>query len=170
MSAHSLSLLIPRKKIEAAVSQLAEGLNKTYAEKDPLFIVVINGAYVFATDLLRQFKYPCSIAFLKVKSYQGTNRLELTADMQGVPDMSGRHVVILEDIVDSGETIAWLKKELANRQADSIFCVALLNKLVPHQADADAYGLDVEDLFVVGYGLDMDGRYRNLPEIYSLDI
>jgi len=168
MQPHRLRLLFSKDQIEAAVGMLADQLNQRFAEKDPLFLVVMNGAYMFATDLLKQFIHPCTLAFIDVKSYSGTTRFVLDADSSRIPDLTNRHVVILEDIVDSGTTMAWLKKETAGCGAASVTTAALLNKLVPHEADADLYGLDVEDLFVVGYGLDLDGRYRNLPQIFEL--
>lgn len=112
MQPHRLRLLFSKDQIEAAVGMLADQLNQRFAEKDPLFLVVMNGAYMFATDLLKQFIHPCTLAFIDVKSYSGTTRFVLDADSSRIPDLTNRHVVILEDIVDSGTTMAWLKKKL----------------------------------------------------------
>jgi hypoxanthine phosphoribosyltransferase len=151
--------------IDKAVERIATELNGRYAGKDPLFMVVMNGAYVFAADLLRRFDYPCSMVFIQIKSYRGTSRYVLDADENHIPDLAERHVVIIEDIVDSGETLAWLQQQVKHKNAASVFSIALLNKQVPHAAEADLYALEVDDRFIVGYGLDVDGRYRNLPFI-----
>lgn len=152
------------EEIQKAVGHLANQLNQEYRDKEPVFLVVMNGAFVFAADLLRRFKPPCSLAFVQISSYVGTQRGQ-GLQTSVLPDLHQCDVVILEDIVDSGHTLAWLKEKVWQQNPRSLKTVAMLNKQVPHLAEADVYALEIPDVFVIGYGLDIDGKYRNLPDI-----
>jgi hypoxanthine phosphoribosyltransferase len=164
-----LTVIIPRQTIELAVQQLADSLSQQFAGKEPLFLVVMNGAFIFAADLLRAFQPACTISFVDIKSYSGIRKGDVQLQ-SSLPDVANRHVIIVEDIVDSGETLAKLLAALHELHTASVTSIALLNKKIPHVADADHYALEVPDVFVVGYGLDMDGRYRNLPDICQLEL
>lgn len=164
----TLHELISPEKIAARVREMADELMDEYHEKDPVFLVVMNGSFLFAADLLRHFHAPCTMAFIQIKSYSGTTRYVLDANENQLPDLTGKEVVILEDIVDSGHTLEWLIQKISNLQPAGIKSVAFINKRVPHAADADLYGFEVDDVFIVGYGLDVNGRYRNLPAICEI--
>lgn len=161
----NLHELISQERIALRIREMARELSTEYHDKDPVFLVVMNGAFLFAADLLREFNAPCTMAFIQIKSYSGTTRYVLDANENQLPDLAGKHVVILEDIVDSGHTLHWLLKKIQELKPAGIKSVALINKKVPHAAEADMYGFDVDDVFIVGYGLDVDGRYRNLPSV-----
>lgn len=164
-----LTVIIPREEIDRAVRQLAAIMSEQFSGKEPHFLVVMNGAFIFAADFLRAFQPECTISFIDVKSYSGINKGELQINTT-FPDVRNRHVIVVEDIVDSGETLAKLLSVLHELNTASVTSIALLNKQVPHVADADMYALEVPNVFVVGYGLDMDGRYRNLPDICQLEL
>jgi len=163
-----LQVIINEDAIDKRVKEIATQLEKELAEKDPLFIVVMNGAFMFAADLLRNFTAPSTMAFIQIKSYNGTSRYVLDANEKQLPELHNKHVVVIEDIVDSGTTLKWLVHQIESRGPASLRSVALINKKVPHEAEADIYGFDVDDIFIVGYGLDVDGRYRNLKGIFEI--
>jgi hypoxanthine phosphoribosyltransferase len=154
-----------------AINNIAIQLNANLYDKEPLFIVVLNGAFMFASDLIRKFDFPCEIAFIRLKSYQGLNRNEKIKEMQGLDcDVTNRHVVIVEDIVDTGHTIAYLSAKIKEKGPASIKVVSLLFKPQAFQMDVepDFSAISIPDDFIVGYGLDYDGLGRNLRNIYKI--
>lgn len=160
-------------QIAKDVAQVAERISADYADKEPLFVVVLNGAFVFAADLIRALKdVRCEVTFIRVSSYWGmstTGQLEFIVPLQQVVD--NRDVVIIEDIVDTGLTIHQLKAYLRARGASSIRVAAMLfkpGKLEYNDAKPDYVGHELTDEFVIGYGLDFDGFVRNLPSIYKV--
>lgn len=162
-------ILFTREQIAERVRALAETLTGEYADKDPLFLCVLKGASVFFGDLIREFEAPLEIDFLRASSYVGTDSSgTVSLETSAIPDISGREVVLVEDIVDTARTLSLLKKELETRGAASVRTVCLLDKpsrrVVP-DFSADYTGFEIEDLFVVGYGLDCSQRFRNLPYI-----
>lgn len=161
------------QEIAQDVAQVADRISKDYQEKEPLFIVVLNGAFVFAADLLRALKdIRCEVTFIRVSSYWGmssTGKLEFIVPLQQVVD--NRDVVIIEDIVDTGLTIHQLKAHLRGLGAASIRVATMLfkpGKLEYDDARPDYIGHEITDEFVIGYGLDFDGFVRNLPSIYKV--
>ena len=161
------------KQIAADVQQVADKISADYAGKEPLFIVVLNGAFVFASDLIRGLKdIRCEITFIRVSSYYGmasTGQLEFIVPLQQVVDQ--RDVIIVEDIVDTGLTIHQLKAHLRGLGASSVRVASMLfkpNKLEYDDAKPDYVGHESTDEFVIGYGLDFDGFVRNLDAIYKL--
>ncbi len=173
-----LEVLLSEEEIRAKVAELGAQLTRDYAGKTPFFLGVLKGCYVFMSDLVRNVDLHCSMDFMAVSSYGGgtssTGAVRITKDLSR--DIEGKDVIIVEDILDSGITLSYLKKYLQNRKPASICIVTLLDKPARRRADirADYCGFTVPDEFVVGYGLDYAEDYRNLPyigilkpEIYS---
>jgi hypoxanthine phosphoribosyltransferase len=161
------------EQIAADVKQVARLINDEYADKEPLFVVVLNGAFMFAADLIRGLKdIRCEVTFIRVSSYWGmssTGQLEFIVPLQQV--VENRDVIVVEDIVDSGLTIHQLKAYLRAHGAASVRVASMLfkpNKLEYEDAKPDYIGHEITDEFVVGYGLDFDGFVRNLPSIYKV--
>ncbi len=162
------------EQIAKDVKQVAARISADYADKEPLFVVVLNGAFVFAADLIRALKdVRCEITFIRVSSYWGmstTGQLEFIVPLQQVVD--NRDVIIIEDIVDSGLTIHQLKAHMRAQGATSVRVASMLfkpGKLEYEDAKPDYIGHELTDEFVIGYGLDFDGFVRNLPSIYKVD-
>lgn len=161
---------ISKNEMNTIVTSLAKKVEEQFKDKNPIFIVMLNGAFVFASDFLRALKQPYETLFVRYSSYSG---MQTTGNVvtSAIPDVvKGRNVVILEDIVDSGLTMEVFKKNLTRMQPESITLVALLSKPSARKVDVkiDYIGKEIEDKFVVGYGLDYDGFGRNLPAIYVL--
>ena len=173
-----LRVLIDEEEIRQKVKELGAQITRDYAGKNPFFLGVLKGCYVFMADLVRNVDLHCSMDFMAVSSYGGgtstTGAVRITKDLSR--DIEGKDVVIVEDILDSGVTLSYLKSYLTNRKPASIRIVTLLDKPSRRRAEitADYCGFSVPDEFVVGYGLDYAEDYRNLPyigilkpEIYS---
>ena len=163
------SILLTEQQIRERVAQLGEEISRDYAGKDPLFIGVLKGCFVFMADLMRQVTIPCGMDFMVVSSYgkstKTTGAVEIIKDLS--QDIEGRHLVIVEDILDTGVTLSYLTKYLQNRDPASVTIATLLDKPERRRADVSAryVGFTVPDAFVVGYGLDYAEKYRNLPYI-----
>ena len=166
-------ILIPKDKINARLDVLAAELNRDYADKNPLFIGILKGSVFFFSDLLQKITIPAEMDFMAISSYgAGTSSsgyVRIIKDLDRHID--GRHVVIVEDMVDSGTTLAHLKEVLATREPASLAICALLSKPERRKThvDVDYLGFEVPDEFVVGYGLDYAEKYRVLPDIRILD-
>ncbi len=163
--------LITEEVLQARVQALGLELKDTLGDKTPLFISILSGAFVFAADLMRAFESDCEVGFVKLASYSGTRS---TGDVQTVmgldKDLSGRHLVVVEDIVDTGRTLHFFLDHLWEKNPASVTTVAFLRKpeAVEFPVKMDLIGFDIDDKFVVGYGLDYDGLGRNLRSIYVL--
>ena len=173
-----LEVLLTEEELRAKVEELGAQITKDYAGKTPVFLGVLKGCFVFMSDLIRHVGLPCNMDFMAVSSYGGgtssTGAVRITKDLNR--DIEGMDVIIVEDILDSGSTLSYLKGYLANRKPASLKIVTLLDKPARRRTDitADYCGFTVPDEFVVGYGLDFAEAYRNLPyigilkpEIYS---
>ena len=164
-----LKVLVTQEEIEHRVKELGEQLTERYAGKNPLFLGVLKGCFVFMSDLIRACPIKSDLEFIAVSSYQNatasSGRVQITHDVQ--QDITGRNLIIVEDILDSGNTLAFLKDYLMTKGAASITIVTLLDK--PSRRikaiTADLAGFVVPNEFVVGYGLDYGQQYRNLPYI-----
>lgn len=160
-------VLITPEEIGERVRELGQSLSRDYAGKDPLLVGVLKGAVVFMADLMRAADIPLAADFIAVGSYGGTTRssgvVKITADLS--VSIEERHVVIVEDIIDTGRTIAYLKRNLETRRPASLRVMALLDKIERREVEVelDYVGFTIPNHFVVGYGLDYRGRYRNLP-------
>lgn len=157
--------------IEEKVALLAAKLNGEYQGKRPLFISILNGSFMFASDLFKHLTIEAEISFIKLASYRGTKSTGRIITAIGLEDdLFGRDVIILEDIVDTGRTLHEFLPKLHHQQPASLKIVALLHKSIAttFPITIDHVGFDIPDKFVVGYGLDYDGLGRNLKEIYQL--
>lgn len=157
--------------IQEKIAQLGKTISEEYEEKHPLFICILNGSFMFASDLFKQITIPAEICFIKLASYKGTKSTGKVITAIGLDiQLKDRHVVILEDIVDTGKTLAAFLPEIMNQRPASMSICALLHKpeATIHPIDLKYVGFSIPNRFVVGYGLDYDGYGRNIPEIYQL--
>jgi hypoxanthine phosphoribosyltransferase len=167
----SFSLFIERKVIEKRITELAEQINRDYPTNRPLLIGVLNGSFMFASDLMKALTINCEISFIKVSSYTQTTSSGQVKELIGLQeDVSNRHLIIVEDIVDTGLTINGIMANLQQRNPTSMEIATLLFK--PSALRKKVYpkyiGFEIANRFVVGFGLDYDGLGRNLPDIYVL--
>jgi hypoxanthine phosphoribosyltransferase len=166
-------VLIPAEDLTARVAQLGRQIRGDYAGRTPMLVGVLKGAVVFLADLMRAIDAPCECDFIAVSSYGASTRssgiVELTKDLS-VP-IDGRDVLIVEDIVDTGRTLAYLRRNLETRQPRTLRVCTLLDKASRREVPVslDYVGFTIPDEFVVGYGLDLAGLYRNLPYLAVLD-
>lgn len=164
-----LKVLVTEEELKTRIAELGEALYKRYEGHRPLFLGVLKGSFIFMADLMRASQLMCDVEFIAVSSYQNgtvsSGRVQITHDLQ--QDITGREIVIVEDILDSGNTLAFLKSYLMAKGAKSISIVTLLDKPSRREkaVEADLSGFVVPDEFVVGYGLDYAQLYRNLPYI-----
>ena len=164
-----LKVLVTEEELHARIAEMGETLYEQFQNKNPLFLSVLKGSFVFMADLVRACQVKSDVEFIAVSSYQNattsSGRVQITHDLQ--QDITGRHLIIVEDILDSGNTLAFLKEYFMTKGAASITIVTLLGK--PSRRTkaitADLAGFTVPDEFVVGYGLDYCQQYRNVPYI-----
>lgn len=163
---------LTEKDIQARIAQMAEAINKDYQGKKPLFIGILNGAFMFASDLFKHLTIEAEITFIKLASYKGMKSTGNVVTSIGLDhDLYGRDVVIIEDIIDTGKTLHKFLPQLEHQQPASLKIAVLLHKpeALQHSLDIDYVGFSIPNKFVVGYGLDYNGMGRNLREIYQLD-
>jgi len=159
------------EEIEHAIKRMANTIYEQHKDDVPVFVGVLNGVVMFMSDFLKQYPGQCEISFLKLASYEGTQSTgEVKIQMDIPMDLTGRHVIIMEDIVDTGSTLEELYRILSTKKAKSIKIATLLYKPDAYKKDLniDLIALTIPDKFVVGYGLDYDGLGRNLPDIYQI--
>lgn len=162
-------VLFSEQQLADKVAELGARISADYAGKDPLIVSVLKGSYVFMADLTRRISIPCNVDFMAVSSYGAGTKT--TGEVQIIKDIGskidGRHLIIVEDILDSGVTMSFLMKVLKARGAASIRLCTLLSKPERRKVDVpvDYLGFEIPDAFVVGYGLDYAEKYRNLPYI-----
>lgn len=164
-------VLIPESRILEVVADLAKKINTDYEGKNPLLIPVLNGSFMFASDLIKQISIPCQITFIKVASYEATQSKGEVEEILGLEaNVKDRHLVILEDIVDTGLTITEVIKNLKVFHPASVTIASLLVKpaALKHNLEVKYAGFEIENNFVLGYGLDYDGYGRNLRDVYEL--
>ncbi|TGX81313.1 hypoxanthine phosphoribosyltransferase [Palleniella muris] len=167
----SFRLSLPEADILARIKEVAGQINKDYEGKTPLFLAVLNGSFMFASDLMKEISVDCEISFVKLASYQGTMSTGKVHEVIGInEDLHGRDIVIVEDIVESGKTMVQMMDSLANRHPASIKICTLFFKPSKLQEDVtvDYCAFEIPDDFIVGYGLDYDQRGRNLRDIYTI--
>ena len=161
-------ILFSREEIYKRVSEIGAQITEDFRDKDPVFIGVLKGCFIFMADLMRCVKVKCSMDFMAVSSYRGTTSTgAVSIDKDLSAPIEDRHIILVEDILDSGVTLNYLKSYLQVRKPASITIATLLDKPSRRKADiyADYSCFEVPDAFVVGYGLDYNQRYRNLPYI-----
>ena len=170
-------VLLSKDEIESKLTEIGRKISEDYSGKEPVFVGILKGCFIFMADLMRHIDVNCSVDFMAVSSYDGTSStgaVKINKDLS--QDINGKDIILVEDILDSGVTLNYIKNYLSVRQPNSIKIVTLLDKPARRKADikADYFCFDVPDAFVVGYGLDYNEKYRNLPyigilkpEIYS---
>ncbi len=161
----------PEQQIQAAVRNVADAINADLNGRDPLFLCILNGAFMFAADLMKLVNIPSRISFVKFASYSGTQSTGVVKQLIGLnEDLTGRTVVLIEDIVDTGVTIKSLIQQCKDKGAADVRVATMLFKPASCQLPTkpDYIGLEIPNDFIVGYGLDYDGYGRNMPEIMTL--
>ena len=165
-------VLIPLAEIGEKVREIGARISEDYRGEKPLLVGILRGAVVVMSDLMRRIELPCEIDFMEVSSYDtGTTSsgvVRILKDLQ--EDITGRHVLIVEDIVDTGLTLSYLRRSLLARKPASLEICSLLSKPSRRRVELEVryVGFEVPDEFVVGYGIDYAGAYRNLPDIYAI--
>src|ERR671911_2416064 len=165
-------VLVPSDDIQEKVRELGERITQDYRGEKLLLVGILRGAVVFLSDLMRHLQLPCEIDFMDISSYgtgtQSSGVVRILKDLE--EDITGRHVLIVEDIVDTGLTLSYLLRSLQARKPASLEICALLTKPSRRQVDLSVkyLGFEVPDEFVIGYGIDYAGAYRNLPDIRAL--
>ena len=163
-----LKVLITEEELQKRIGEIAEQINKDYEGKEITFICILKGSIFFTVELAKKIPADINFEFIRVSSYHGENStgvIRMRVDLQG--EIAGKDVIIIEDIVDTGRTLSYLKEYLKSKEPKSLKICALLDKKERRvcNLDADYVGFDIPDKFVVGYGLDVDEKYRNLPYI-----
>lgn len=168
----SFQMMISEAEIKKTVKALAQDLEARYAGKRPVFLPILNGSYIFAADLTREMNIELETSFIKLSSYKGTKSTGDLSQLIGLQEsLTGRPVIIIEDIIDTGRTLNRLIPELQSLNPESIEVIALLFKPEALQAELNAkylVGFEIPNKFVVGYGLDYNGLGRNVKDIYQL--
>jgi hypoxanthine phosphoribosyltransferase len=167
------TLLFSKETIRLKVQELASQISSDYEGKEPIFIGILNGAVFFLSDLVRELSIPVKMDFIRASSYGSemvsSAEVQLTKDIE-IP-VQGKPVILVEDIVDTGLTLSYIMKNLEHRHPESIKICSLINKLERREVSiqVDYSGFQIEEGFIVGYGLDYDEDYRQLPDIYVLN-
>ena len=172
MYGYNLVPIYTQEQIRYRVKELGVELSQKFRDEIPIFIGVLNGSFIFLADLLRELTIDCEMDFIKLSSYEktlSTGTVHLLKDISA--DVTGRHVIIIEDIIDSGLTISFLKNRLEGATPQSVTTVSLLFKPEVAKLDfsIDFVGFEIPSDYVVGYGLDMNQKLRHLPDIYQLE-
>lgn len=167
----TFGIYIQDQEIQQAIQTIANEMNVLYTDKKPIFISVLNGAFMFTADLLKKIEVPCELSFIKLSSYSGTSSTGTVKEIVGLQEeIAERDVIVIEDIIDTGITMQKIISELELKNPSSIRIATLLLKpdsvKVPIKPDFVCFS--IPDKFVVGYGLDLNGIGRNLPDIYQL--
>jgi len=167
----NLKELISKEELDSRVLQIASEISENYKTEPVLFIIVLNGSFIFASDLIRAMEIDCEVDFIKVASYTGdqsTGKIKFEKDLSS--DISGKNVIIIEDIIDSGITINFLKQLIENKNPKSLKIATLLLKpeVAKLNFEIDWVGFEISPEFVVGYGLDYNQKLRNLNAVYRL--
>lgn len=167
----NFSTYLYEEEIIARISMLAEQINQDYEGKNPLFLAVLNGSFMFAADLVKRITIPCEIAFIRLSSYRDMESTGSVKEVLGLTeDVQGRYIIVLEDIVDTGHTVHNLINQLQSKSPASVEVASLLLKpdCLQHQLEVKYVAKSIPNDFVVGYGLDYNGLGRNLRDIYKI--
>ncbi|MCK9291569.1 MAG: hypoxanthine phosphoribosyltransferase [Bacteroidales bacterium] len=164
-------IYIPQDQIERSIKKVAEQINRDMAGKNPLFLVVLNGAFMFAAELFKNITIDCEISFVKLSSYSGTASTSVVRELIGLDhSMTGRAVIIVEDIVDSGLTVLFTVDKLKKLEAAEVRIATMLFKpnAFKYNFSIDYICMEIPNDFIIGYGLDFNEHARNLPDIYKI--
>lgn len=162
---------ISAQEIEFAIAKMVAQVEDDFADETPVFIGVLNGSFMVVSDFMKAYKKPCELSFIKMASYEGTTSTDEVKQLIGLnQDLSGRTVVIIEDIVDTGNTLVELKELFKKQNVKHLKIATLFFKPEAYKKDIkiDYVGIRIPNKFIVGFGLDYDGLGRNLPEVYKL--
>tara|TARA_Y100001970_G_scaffold178937_1_gene217814 strand:- start:12689 stop:13225 length:537 start_codon:yes stop_codon:yes gene_type:complete len=171
-SKKNLTVYLSKDKINTRIKEIASQLSNEYFDECPVIIGVLNGSFIFLADLIRSFDFDCEIDFVKASSYVGKESLgQVKLDKDVTIDLNNRRVILVEDIIDSGLTIDYLYEHILSYNPVDITIVTLLSKKNSYKLNfnIDIIGFEIVSDFVVGYGLDLDHKFRNLDSIYSLE-
>ncbi len=169
---YEMSILISEKEIQSRITEIARDLSNKFKGEVPILIGVLNGSFIFISDLMRKMTIDCEMDFIKMSSYAGKESVGTVTLLKDISaNITGRHVIIVEDIIDSGLTIKFLRDRLQGALPKSVSIVTLLLKPDIANLDfkVDYVGFEIPPEFVVGYGLDYNQKLRHLPEIYRLE-
>lgn len=167
----TFKISIPEAEILKHVKEVADRINHDMAGKNPLFLAVLNGSFMFAADLMKMITIPCEISFVKLASYQGVISTGSVKEVIGInEDLSGRTIIIIEDIVDTGLTMKRMIESIGTRNPESVHICTLLLKpeKLQEKLDVEYVAMEIPNDFIVGYGLDYDQQGRNLRDIYTV--
>jgi len=170
MEKYRLNPLLSQEQIASIVQRLADRISKDYSGRELVLVCILKGAFMFLSDLIRHLRIPVQVDFVRLASYgagmESSGNIEITKDIE-LP-IEGKDVVIIEDIIDSGHTLQFLKDRIILSNPRSVKICALLDKKARREVEmkADYLGIEVDDVFIVGYGIDFNENYRYLPEIY----
>jgi hypoxanthine phosphoribosyltransferase len=162
---------ISAKEIEFAIGKMVAQIEDDFADETPVFIGVLNGSFMVVSDFMKAYKKPCEVSFIKLASYEGISSTDEVKQLIGLnQDLSGRSVIIIEDIVDTGNTLVELKELFKKQNVKHLRIATLFFKPEAYKKDIkiDYIGVRIPNKFIVGFGLDYDGLGRNLPEVYQL--
>ena len=162
---------ISAKEIDFAIAKMVAQIEDDFADETPVFVGVLNGAFMVVSDFMKLYKKPCEVSFIKMASYEGTSSTEEVKQLIGLnQDLTGRTVIIIEDIVDTGNTLVELKALFKKQNVKHFKIATLFFKPEAYTKDIkiDYVGIRIPNKFIVGFGLDYDGLGRNLPEVYKL--
>tara|TARA_B100001173_G_scaffold186767_1_gene161185 strand:- start:988 stop:1524 length:537 start_codon:yes stop_codon:yes gene_type:complete len=168
----SFQLFIDSKELNDSIESLSNKINQDYSDREPIFLCVLNGAFVFAAELIKRFNHECQVSFVKLSSYQGVQSSGTINSLIGLnEDIKGKDVIIVEDIVDTGQTIANIVENILNKNPRSIEVATLLYKPKSYQKQIPIKyrAIEIGNDFIVGFGLDYNGLGRNLEEIYIIE-
>ena len=167
----TFEISVSEAEIQKQVERIAREINRDLADKNPVFLGILNGAFMFASDLFKHLDFPTQISFLKLASYSGTSSTGAVRQLIGINmDLKDRIVVVIEDIVDTGVTLDTILRQLSGYQPEALMVATFLHKpdCTIHKVNLDYVGIRIPDNFVVGYGLDYDGYGRNFKDLYTL--
>ena len=168
----NFQLFIDSKELNNSIESLSNKINQDYSEREPIFLCVLNGAFVFAAELIKRFNHECQVSFVKLSSYQGVQSSGTINSLIGLnEDIKEKDVIIVEDIVDTGQTIANIVENILNKNPRSIEVATLLYKPKSYQKQIPIKyrAIEIGNDFIVGFGLDYNGLGRNLEEIYIIE-
>lgn len=169
---YKLTTLISNDEIQRRIRAMADAISEQFKDEIPILIGVLNGSFIFISDLMRKLNIDCEMDFIKMSSYAGKESVGTVTLLKDISaDITGRHVIIVEDIIDSGLTIKFLRDRLEGANPKSVTIVTLLLKpdIAKLDFEVDYVGFEIPPEFVVGYGLDYNQKLRHLPEIYRLE-
>lgn len=164
-------IYIPQDQIERSIKKVADHINRDLAGKNPLFLIVLNGAFMFAAELFKHVEIECEISFVKLSSYSGTSSTSIVRELIGLDhSIAGRNIVLVEDIIDSGLTMLFTIEKLKKLEANDVKIATMLFKpnAFKYNFPIDYIGIEIPNDFIIGYGLDYNEHARNLPDIYKI--